>query len=147
MELFRKVILIFSLSLIIFAEENIKLYNTVCNFNPKWIANGSCVLKMVARNKVRFNVDYDLVQRMDNVTLHLKLMKFYNQFRPFLINEWANLCKATSNDSPYNFFVKTLIRQAAKFSNIVICHHKVILKSKTKFFYNLFISDKCSLSS
>lgn len=110
-------------------EMNIKLYSTLCKFNPKWVDNGTCALKVIARNRVKFNVDYDLVLPMNNVTVHLTLFKYYNQFRPFLINDWANLCKGLSELSPYNFYLKTLFRQAMKYSNIINCHHKVIVYS------------------
>ncbi|KAL5277159.1 hypothetical protein ACFFRR_002407 [Megaselia abdita] len=104
---------------------DIKPYNTVCNFNPKWVDNGTCTLKLIARNRVRFNVDYDLFLPMKNVTIHLQFFKFYNQFRPFLMNDWANLCSALSNISPYNFFIKTLLRQTTKYSNMNNCYHAV----------------------
>ena len=107
------------------SEYHIKFYNTNCTFNTKYIGNGTCNLKLVARNTIRANVDYDLLLPMQNVTAYFKLFKFYNQFRPFLINEWINLCHLIKDFSSYNFFVKMGYRIVKKYSNAIICKHCV----------------------
>ncbi|KAL5284242.1 hypothetical protein ACFFRR_006490 [Megaselia abdita] len=61
---------------------------------------------------------------MRNVSAHFHTYKFYNQFRPLLVNEWINLCQAVDNVLTYNFFIRTLLRVASKFSNFVKCFHK-----------------------
>lgn len=122
-----------------FTEIQVKLYNTKCNFNPKFVANGTCTLKMISRNQVVSNVEYDLVHTMKNVSFHLRLFKFYSQFRVFLVNEWVGLCKAVSDKGLYNFFVKTFMRVITRFSNSVICLHK---PNKHYYFRNIVLPEE-----
>ena len=129
MELIRIVLLLMLLACFIYpnnAELFMKFYNTECKYNPKYVANGTCDLDVYGRDLVRANVDYDLIRSMRNVTALIKLLKFYNQFRPHLINEYYNLCKADNKAGfeSYNFFVKFFIRILKKFSNAIICNHE-----------------------
>lgn len=109
------------------SEYFLKFYKTECVFNPEYIDNGSCYLKIVRRNLILANVDYDLKIPMTNVTAHFRMMKFYNQFRPFLINSWLSVCQLSKKDGidVYNFFVKLFYRLAAKTTNAFVCHHLV----------------------
>ena len=109
-------------------QHYLKFYNTECNFNPKYVANGSCSLKVPGRNLVLANVDYDLITPMKNITVFGKVFKFYNQFRPFLIDEIVNLCKLANPGGfgSYNFFVKLIARIILKSSNTIKCYHEVI---------------------
>ena len=110
-------------------EQYLKFYNTDCKFNSKYVDNGTCNLKVLGRNLIRANVEYDLVTPMKNVTAFIKGYKFYNQFRPFLVNEVINLCKITNKDGfeSHNFFAKFFIRILRKVSNVFLCHHKVAI--------------------
>lgn len=108
------------------SEKQLKLYNTKCSFSQKYVANGTCSLKLIARNEVVFNSDFDLVLPLKNVTFHIRVLKFYNQYRPFVINDWVNLCNMIRNKGIFNFFVKAYVSNLSRFSNAIICHHPVI---------------------
>lgn len=120
-----RIVAFFTLFVIIRSEKQTKFYNTKCNFNPKWIENGTCFLKILKRNVIRANVDYDLILPMKNVSVQIVLSKFYSQFRPFMINEWAQLCKYLKYPDTYNFFVRSAYRILIKYTNSIICEHPV----------------------
>lgn len=105
----------------------LKFYNTRCVFNPDYIDNASCSLKAVRRNLTLANLDYDLKKPMKNVTAKFQMLKFYNQFRPFLINSWLNVCQLSKKNGIdiYNFFVKLFYRLAFKTTNTFRCDHPV----------------------
>lgn len=115
-----------ALIILVAAEKKVKLYNTNCTYSPKYMANGNCSLKIVARNEAVANADWDLVLPLKNITFSIRVLKFYNQFRPFLINDWINLCRLLSNKGIFNFFIKSFVANISRFSNAVICHHPVI---------------------
>lgn len=107
------------------AEMDLKAYNTDCTFNPRRLSNVTCSLKVVARNTVKFNVGYDLLLPMSNNTVHLTLYKFNNQFQPFLIDGWVNMCSNLSNANPLTMLLGSIIRQTFKSSKFNDCHQKV----------------------
>lgn len=107
------------------SENILKFYKTDFVFNHDYVENGTCNLKVVDRNTILANVEYDLVLKMTNVTAQFQMFKFYSQFRPFLINSWFNLCQLIRNKDSYNFFVKLLYRIVAKTTNSFKCNHEV----------------------
>lgn len=107
------------------SENILKFYKANFDVNPEHIENSTCNLKVVDRNTVLANVDYDLKLSMKNITARFQLFKFYNQFRPFLINNVFNLCKLLKNGDYYNFFVKLFYRLVVKNTNTFVCHHDV----------------------
>lgn len=111
-----------------FSQKYLKLYKTDCEFNPEYIVNGSCSLKMVTRESFAANIDYDVIKEMKNITMNVIFYRFYSQFRPYLFEESINLCKALNTHSylnGLNYYARTIYRIVNKFSNSVICHHKV----------------------
>lgn len=122
----------------------LKFYKVDCVFYPEYVENGTCNLKVLRRDLVIANVDYDLKKSMNNVTVHFHTFKLYSQFRPFLIDSWLNLCEVSEEGgyNAYNFFVKLLYRIAKRTSNnAIICNHTVSLwKSIFIIFYTFFSS-------
>lgn len=122
-------------------EKYIKFYKTDCNFNPKYVANGTCTLKMKSRQAFIANVEYDLLIEMKNVIANPVMYKFYNQFRPFLIDQTVKLCEITDKNSflaGMNYYTKTIYRIVNRNTNALICHHKVSLYFQ-KFIFLTFI--------
>lgn len=120
------IVLILFLNYFTFGEKILKMYKTECNYNPKYVANGSCSLKIKSRESFVTNVDYDLLINMTDVTVNIVFYKFYNQFRPFLFNEKFKLCNVSNGRlSGLNYYAKTVLRITAKYSNALICHHIV----------------------
>lgn len=106
-----------------YGQKYLKFYKTDCIFNPKYVANGTCSLRMKARGLAVANVDYDILIDMWNVSAHVVMYKYYNQFRPFLIDEKALLCKLITDISymsGMNYFAKTVYRIVRKFSNAIL---------------------------
>lgn len=102
---------------IITADRYMKMYNLVCEPVPKWVENATCHLKVVGRNDVVANMDMDIKETFKNVTIHFQLFKFYNQFRPFLIDITFNMCDVLKQKSISNFYVNQLKRVLSKYGN------------------------------
>lgn len=110
-------------------EKLLKFYKTECNFNPKYMTNATCNLRMKSRNTVVANVDFDVVIPMKNLYITGVYYKFYNQFRPFLFNESAGTCDIAdgsfSTMKGISYYGKTIARIASKFTNAIVCNYKV----------------------
>lgn len=105
------------------AEKVIKFYKADFITDQKYITNQSASLLVPERNRVLANYEGDVVQNLKNLSVHFMLYKFYNQFRPFLINELVNVCQASRLMG--NYFVKTAVRVLTKYGNGVQCFYKV----------------------
>lgn len=128
------------------SERYMKLYNIACEPNPKWAVNVTCELKVLGREHVVSNMEMDLANTLRNISINLTLYKFYNQFRPFLINVHFNVCDILNNKIISNFYANTFIRIVRKYSNAVMCplpvssfllyfHSKNLLFSKKNHLY------------
>lgn len=106
---------------IITADKYVKLYNLVCEPSPKWTQNATCDLKVIGRNAVVANMEMDSTHPFRNISVHFQLFKFYNQFRPFLIDINFNACDIFSKKAMSNFYANTVVRILSKFSNAVKC--------------------------
>lgn len=119
---------------LILSETISKLYNLQCHGSPKFVENATCLLKAVRRDMVVGNLNLDVISSLRNVSCHYKVFKYYNQFRPFLIDARFNWCEAIHQRGITGFYINQLMRVLRKFSNIVKCHLKVsyfyIIKNK-----------------
>lgn len=118
------VIIVISLDLAV-ADKYLKFYKAEFETNPKFVANSSSKLTVPARNRVLASYEGQMLEDLKNVTFNFRGYKFYNQFRPFLINEWINVCSVIRNFESYNYFVKTLKRIISRYGNIFQCPYKV----------------------
>lgn len=109
------------------SEKLLKFYKTECSFNPKYIANGTCDLRVKSRSLVVTNAEVDLVIPVENLYVNAALYKYYSQFRPFLFNESAYFCELVDErfNSKLTYFGKTMYRIARKYTNGILCGHKV----------------------
>lgn len=125
----RTVLLLTAFLSLSFCEKVLKFYKTECMFNPKYVANGTCNLRVKSRSLVTTNIDYTLLIPMENVYMNAVFYKFYNQFRPLHFNESLLFCDVADGhfygDKGYSYFSKTIIRFCRKFSNMIVCKHKV----------------------
>lgn len=115
------VLLMIIYSRIITADKYVKMYNLVCEPSPKWAANATCALKVIGRNVVIANLEMDARRTFKNITIHAKLFKFYNQFRPFFVDIKFNLCDILNKKSASNFYISQALRVISKYSNAVRC--------------------------
>ncbi|KAL5284303.1 hypothetical protein ACFFRR_006534 [Megaselia abdita] len=123
----------------------VKLYNIVCDPSPKWTENATCDLKVIGRNVVVANMEMDIKQPFKNVSVHFQFFKFYNQFRPFLIDVNFNVCNTLFKKSASNFYMNLLLRVLSKYSNAVNCHlegHLYARNLEIKYeFFKFFIEE------
>lgn len=98
-------------------EQYMKFYNIVCEANPKYVENATCELNVIGRQVVVANMEMEAKNALKNLTVHFQLFKFYNQFRPFLINVTFNVCDIVYKKVPSNFYSNLVIRTISKFSN------------------------------
>lgn len=110
----------------IFTEKYAKLYNIVCEISTNWAENTTCGLKVIGREPVVANLDTFVKMPLSQLTVHLKLYKFFNQFRPFLVDVKVNICDVINKKSTLNFYGNTLIRIWSKYTNAVKCPITVI---------------------
>lgn len=103
-----------------------KLSNLVCEHNSKWTENVSCALKILGREHVA-NMKLDLKKEISDVSIHLKIYKFYNQFRPFLVDVSFNFCNVLNKKNIAHFYINTILRVLSKYSNVIKCPLKVSL--------------------
>lgn len=122
-----RALVLLALIILAVADKQLKLYNTKCTASPKYVANDTCSIKMIARNEVVANVDFDLVLPLKNVTLYIRVLKFYNQFKPFLINDWVNLCKVLRSKGIFKLFITSFLNYVSNYSNVLNCHSLVII--------------------
>uniref|UniRef100_T1GEA9 Uncharacterized protein n=1 Tax=Megaselia scalaris TaxID=36166 RepID=T1GEA9_MEGSC len=93
----------------------------VCDFNENYAENGTCELKGLGRQFIVANLEADVKKPFKNISIHLKMFKFYNQFRPFLVDVEFNVCDAFNKKSALNFYGNTLMRLMMKYTNIRKC--------------------------
>ncbi|EDW85132.2 uncharacterized protein Dwil_GK12774 [Drosophila willistoni] len=95
-----------------------KMMNIECHTDPKYSTNASCRVKAINWNKAVANMDVDLVKPLRNISLHLQVFKkdFTNQYQPFLINVYMNICSILSRQNflPYGVI---FLKVAKTFSN------------------------------
>ncbi|KAL5284317.1 hypothetical protein ACFFRR_006540 [Megaselia abdita] len=106
---------------IIAADKYTKLYNLVCDTSPKWAENVTCDLKVMGRNVVFANMEMDVKRPLNNISVHFQIFKFYNQFRPFIVDVSFSVCDVLSKKSESNFYINSMLRILSKFSNAVKC--------------------------
>lgn len=122
------------------ADKYVKLYNLVCEPSPKWTENATCELKVIGRDAVVANLEMDAKQQFNNISVHFKVFKFYNQFRPYLIDLKFNACDILRKKIVSNFYINTAIRILSKFSNAVKCPLNVsIIYDKNLYNFQYFI--------
>ncbi|XP_017070099.2 uncharacterized protein LOC108107194 [Drosophila eugracilis] len=72
----------------------VKMTNVVCeSYNKSWIAVHYCRLKAYSRNKTSSNINLTLSEPTSNVFVHVKLMKKYNGYKPFLVDVTLDGCQ------------------------------------------------------
>ena len=124
----RTPLIFLSLLLLSDAQKYIKFYKDECYGSKKYAVNVTCRITPKTRYLSTANFDADLIREVKNVTVHIKMYKFYNQFRPFLIDEWANFCKIL-NPKDFlggaSYFMRTAYRVIKRFTNIIRCHYDV----------------------
>lgn len=120
--MFRSLLTLIALfDLLVKAEQYAKLYNIACEPNSKWVENATCALNVIGRQVVVANMEMDTKNALKNLTVHFKLYKFYNQFRPFLIDVTFNVCDVVRKKGPSNFYSNLVVRVLSKFSNSTKC--------------------------
>lgn len=102
-------------------EKVSKLYNIDCHGNPKFVENATCYLKAVRRDTVLAFMDLDVIDMLKNITVRYRVFKFYNQFRPFLVDIEFNWCDVFSLKSIGSFYANQIVRIARKYCNIMYC--------------------------
>lgn len=113
------------------ADKYMKIYNIVCEANAEYTEHVTCGLKVIGRNVVVANMELDTKRPFKNISVNFKMFKFYNQFRPFLVNVSFNVCDLLGKKIQSNFFNNLMIRVLAKYSNSVKCPLEV------SYFYRL----------
>uniref|UniRef100_T1GEB1 Uncharacterized protein n=1 Tax=Megaselia scalaris TaxID=36166 RepID=T1GEB1_MEGSC len=93
----------------------------VCDFNEKYVENVTCELKGLRRQYIVANLEADTIGVFKNFSVHIKIYKFYNQFRPFLVDVKLNVCDVINKKSTSNFYGNTVVRLMAKYTSIIKC--------------------------
>lgn len=106
-------------------DKYVKMYNLVCEPSPKWAENVTCDLKVIGRNIVIANMEMDARNPFNNISVHFKAFKFYNQFRPFLIDVNFSMCDILNKSTVSNFYNNLVLRILKKYSNAIQCPLKV----------------------
>lgn len=105
----------------VMAEQYMKLYNINCEPNSNYLDNVTCELNVIGRQVVVANMEWDAKKDLKNLTVHFQLFKFYNQFRPFLIDVTFNLCDVAQKKVASNFYSNLVVRVISKISNSTKC--------------------------
>ncbi|KAL5273234.1 hypothetical protein ACFFRR_000163 [Megaselia abdita] len=106
------------------SEKVLKFYKIEIKVDPRFVANESCSLTVPSRNRVLANFEGIAIVELKNITVNFRGFKFYNQFRPFLINEWINVCSIFKGHGSFNYFAKTLKRFVMRYGNLIQCLYK-----------------------
>lgn len=102
-------------------DQYMKLYNINCEPNAEYLDNVTCELNVIGRQVVVANIEWDAKTAFNNLTVHFKLFKFYNQFRPFLIDVTFNVCDVAHKRVASNFYSNLVVRVISKISNSTKC--------------------------
>ncbi|KAL5284318.1 hypothetical protein ACFFRR_006541 [Megaselia abdita] len=90
-------------------------------------------------------MEMDVKKSFKNVSVHFQIFKFYNQFRPFLVDVSFSVCDILSKKSASSYYINTMIRVLSKFSNAVKCPlkgHVYARNLEIKYdFFKMFIDE------
>ncbi|KAH8313377.1 hypothetical protein KR067_005000, partial [Drosophila pandora] len=96
-----------------------KLTNAVCvSHNESWFIFHHCRLKAVSRNKVVLNLNGTVLHPAYKISLHGKMFKRENGYKPWLIDTKVDVCRflKTSYD-PYTKLVFNLYKEFSNFDH------------------------------
>lgn len=122
----KRFLIILALSSAMLAEKIMKFYKLDYLVDHKLVANATYSLKVPQRNKVLASIDGIIIREIRNVSVHYKNYKFSsNEFKPFLIDEWVNLCRILKSSGITKYYSRILLEWAGKFGNAIRCNYEV----------------------
>ncbi|XP_043645033.1 uncharacterized protein LOC122614536 [Drosophila teissieri] len=72
----------------------LKMTNAVCkSHNQSWVAVHYCRLKAYSRTKTSLNINVTFIEPAKHISLHMKLMKKANGYKPFLYDFTVDACE------------------------------------------------------
>ncbi|EDX08556.1 uncharacterized protein LOC6736070 [Drosophila simulans] len=89
--------------------------NAVCkSYNQSWVVIHYCRLKAYSRTKTSLNVNATFVEPAKKISLHLKLMKKANGYKPFLVDYTFDACEFMKrHNHPVTKIVWNIIRNVS----------------------------------
>lgn len=96
-------------------------------YNPKYVTNGTCSLKQKGTS-VEINVDFDILVDLRNLTMRVVIYRMTNgEFLPQGLNENIVVCDFLKSNNLFslNYFAQKMYKIAQKYSNALVCIHKV----------------------
>ncbi|EDW94302.1 uncharacterized protein LOC6533890 [Drosophila yakuba] len=94
-----------------------KFTNVEClSRNQSWFVFHYCRLKAISREKVFLNVNGTVLHSVNNIKVHVKLLKKANGFKPWLLDVKIDACRSLENN--FHPFVRIIFDLFKDFSNI-----------------------------
>ncbi|KAH8313380.1 hypothetical protein KR067_005007, partial [Drosophila pandora] len=93
--------------------------NAVCmSYNESVFIYHHCRLKAVSRNKVVWNVNGTIPHPVNKVSVHLKVFKRANGYKPWLVDSKIDVCRfLKSNYDPVGKLVFNLFKEFSNFDH------------------------------
>ncbi|XP_034480071.1 uncharacterized protein LOC117785914 [Drosophila innubila] len=93
-----------------------KFTNAVCqSYNESWVHFNQCRLRAVNRNRNILNINGTILHPVNDVYLHLQILKRANGYKPWLFNVSLDACRFVKK--AYNPFAKLIFSLFKEFSN------------------------------
>ncbi|XP_026839937.1 uncharacterized protein LOC113564893 [Drosophila persimilis] len=90
-----------------------KFTNFVCeSYNKSFFVFNTCRLKAINRNKVVFNMNATILHPANAITIHYRIFKKANGFKPWIIDRTIDICRfMRTGYDPYFKIVAGLYRE------------------------------------
>ncbi|XP_053949196.1 uncharacterized protein LOC128857465 [Anastrepha ludens] len=110
-----------------------KLVKLECLPNARYIRNATCAIKAVNRYRSLANMECDIVDRLQNVSLNLEIFQrnTANHFKPFLVNVTTNVCKIFDRQSfdAYATIVAKILKDVSNVNHTCPYMNHLIVKN------------------
>lgn len=108
------------------AGKSMNFYESHFTLNPKYGQNGTHSVKQI-RSVLYLDFDFDVATLVRSVTAKVVFNRFDNGFKPYILNETINLCKATkdSGKAKYHYLLQRLFSALDEHTNALYCPYKV----------------------